>query len=475
MQKILFVITYIFINNTVFGAMVRTPYLQAVTQNSVYVLVECDSSDNVTVEYGRTTSYGNSAITEVTAQPDAGKWVHEIKLTGLMANTQYHYRATQDGLNYSSDYSFKTAAPPGTPFRMAIIGDMRSNPVIWDKIAGQIISYNPAFMVLTGDLCVDGSYNAWNNEFFTANNMILSATVPWFNALGNHEGWTTETQAFIRNPESDSGNETYYSFDYGDFHFVVMNNYGALSYDTGSIQANWIYGDLTTTAQPWKIAVFHVHGYGASSGHGEDGAMINVTKNIFEPAGVAITFAGHSHMYQRNLVSYIYHFIIGGGGAPLHDPVIMPYTILSAKSYGFAIADCDSCEFKMTQYNEDATPIDTVVIHRCSPALTNTFTYTITCTPTYTFTITSTITPELSEKFLIYPNPYFFQKGNNIIFVGLQKDSSLTIYSLNGEIVMKKTGLDGKYEWSPDIAPGLYIYIIQSNENIIRGKFAIVR
>jgi len=83
MKKIIFITIAVFIVGAVFGAMVRTPYLQAVTQNSVYVLVECDSSDPVTVEYGETSLYGSSAVTESTSQPDTGKWVHEIKLTGL--------------------------------------------------------------------------------------------------------------------------------------------------------------------------------------------------------------------------------------------------------------------------------------------------------------------------------------------------------------------------------------------------------
>ncbi|MCX8093115.1 MAG: metallophosphoesterase, partial [Candidatus Goldbacteria bacterium] len=407
MKKIFFILLSVFIYVNIFCSIIRTPYLQSVTQNSIYVLVECDSTDDVTVEYGLTQSYGNSAVTESMKQPETGKWVHRIKLTGLIPNTQYHYRATQDGLNYTSDYVFRTAAMPGQSFRMAIVGDMRSNPTIWNKIAGHIISYNPAFTIHTGDLCVDGSYSAWNNEYFTPNNMILSASVPWFNALGNHEGWTTATQAFIKNPDSDSGNETYYSFDYGDFHFAVMNNYGAIPYGVGSTQANWIYGDLTTTSKPWKVVVFHVHGYGASSGHGEDATMIDITTNIFEPAGVDFTLAGHSHMYQHNIVNSIHHFIIGGGGAPLHDPINMPYTIFSDKSWGFAIADCNLCEFNMTQYNDDATPIETVIINRCTLTLTDTNTATI--TETIIETITPTITPTISSTLTYTISPTLTQ------------------------------------------------------------------
>ena len=76
------------------AAMVMTPYLQAVTTNSVYVLVECDSTSTVTVDYGLTTSYGSAATTESYNSTTGSTYIHNIKLTGLSANTTYHSRAS---------------------------------------------------------------------------------------------------------------------------------------------------------------------------------------------------------------------------------------------------------------------------------------------------------------------------------------------------------------------------------------------
>ena len=104
------------------AAMVMTPYLQAVTTNSVYVLVECDSTSTVTVQYGLTTSYGSAATTQSYDSTTGSTWVHNVKLTGLQANTTYHYRASQGGA-YSSDYTFKTACNAGTSFRFAFAAD----------------------------------------------------------------------------------------------------------------------------------------------------------------------------------------------------------------------------------------------------------------------------------------------------------------------------------------------------------------
>ena len=59
-------------NAAAFGAIVSgmKPYLQGVTTNSVYVLLECTTTDTVTVQWGPTTSYGSSATTTTSQRLD---------------------------------------------------------------------------------------------------------------------------------------------------------------------------------------------------------------------------------------------------------------------------------------------------------------------------------------------------------------------------------------------------------------------
>jgi len=140
------------------AAMQMSPYLQAVTPSSVYVLVEDDSTTPVTVDYGLTTAYGMTATTESTATTTASPatYVHNIKLTGLQPNTLYHYRAFQSGV-YSNDYTFTTAGAPGTQFRFAWIADMRTGTSVHDQIAARVLSANPQVSLYGGDLAYDGS------------------------------------------------------------------------------------------------------------------------------------------------------------------------------------------------------------------------------------------------------------------------------------------------------------------------------
>ena len=298
-----------------FGAMKMAPYLQAVTTNSVYVMVECDSQSNATAQYGLTTSYGITAVTEsklaTTASPVT--YVHRIKLIGLQPNTVYHYQVSQGGTP-TSDYTLTTAVNAGTSYRFAWMAETRTGTSIHDNISARIKAANPKFSLYGGDLCADSTYSMWKNEFFRTAELATSSYIPFFNTPGNHEGWNQNTKAFTQAPASASGAQDYYSFDYGDVHFVSIDNEG--SYSVGSTQYNFVRDDLAATKKQWKIVFYHQPAY-CSGGHGENAGMKTMSANLFVPNKVDLVFNGHSHFYQHNLVSGIHHMVIGSAGAPL--------------------------------------------------------------------------------------------------------------------------------------------------------------
>lgn len=336
-----------------------TPYVQAVTQNNIYVMVECTTVGTVTVEYGPTTGYGSTATTVFYLQTTASPltYVHRVKLTGLSPNTQYHYRASQDGA-WSNDKAFYSAVEPGTPFKFAAYADTRTYPVDHNGIAGLVKAQNPRFTILCGDPCDNSSYTSFKTEWFVSNELALQATAPTYNSTGNHETWGTNTQAFFQSPASTSATQAYYSFDYGDVHFVNINCY--TTYSVGSTQYNWVAGDLASSTKPWKIVFFHNPAYCCGDGHGEDATMIQYSNNIFVPRNVDLVLTGHLHVYQHNLVSGINHLVIGTAGAPFHVPCTPPksYTILSAQQKHYAILDVTPTTLHMDVINSGGTVID---------------------------------------------------------------------------------------------------------------------
>ena len=345
--------------------MEMTPYLQAVTANSVYVLVECDAEEPVKVDYGTTASYGASAVTEGTEPTTNKTFVHNVKLTGLKPNTVYHYRASRQGAA-SGDYAFRTAVAPGTPFRFAWMADCRSGRAVHDEIAALIDKAGPYFSLYGGDLCIEPTYPAFKNEFFRPNELALIAKVPFFNAAGNHEDWDVNTKAFTQAPASASGTQDYYSFDYGDLHVLVLNT--ELNTYAGSPQYNFALKDLSSAKRTWKVVIAHKPAYSYTNKQGGDSAMALMAKNIFEPNKVNMVLAGHDHLYQHNLVNGVHHMVIGSAGAGLYDPVPNPNTIKSAKDYNFALVDVTPNVFDMTVYNNKGTILEKISLTKGGPA-----------------------------------------------------------------------------------------------------------
>ncbi|MGE5549050.1 MAG: DNRLRE domain-containing protein [Bacteroidota bacterium] len=362
------------------------PYLQAVDNktNSVYVLLECTTTDAVTVQWGPTTAYGSSATTQFYLSTGSSTYVHRVKLTGLTPGALYHYRAGQGGV-YSADSTFTAAPNPGSSFRFAVHTDCRTQTSIHNNVAGRILNYNPQLLLLGGDLCNTSSYSVWKSEFFLANEMTLLNKTPMANGPGNHESSGTTTKAFT---QGTNGSQLYFSFDYGDAHFCVIDTNDSAVGTVGSAQYNWIDNDLRTTTKPWKFVVYHKTAY-VAGGHGENAATKTLSHNIFVPRGVQAVFSGHSHFYQRSYYEGIHHLQIGTVGAELDSTGSASYVQKTVRDYCFAIVDMTPTTFHMAVYEDGGTLVDTLDL-TIGPPPTPT---PVTPSPSPTPTITPTPTP----------------------------------------------------------------------------------
>lgn len=345
------------------GPILMSPYLQAATTSSIYVLVESSGTDPLMVEYGSSTRYGRRARTESTEKTTADTYIHNIRLDSLQPNTQYHYRVLQSTVNPSGG-TFRTAPNPGTPFRFAWMADFRTNVTVHDTIAPLVAAAKPVMSLYGGDLCLRSTYSSFKEQFFRPNELALIANVPFYNTPGNHEGWKENTKAFTQAPSSASGTQDYFSFDYGDVHVLIVNN--EIPYGEGTPQFQFAQADLAGSAKPWKIVAAHKPAY-CAGGHPEDDEMKIMTTKIFEPNKVDLVMAGHSHFFQHNLVNGIHHFILGSVGAPLYAPGKAEYTVKTAKEYNFGIFDVTPTTLILNVYNERNELLDSLTLTQPAP------------------------------------------------------------------------------------------------------------
>lgn len=195
MKKIIILFfTLMLISRLSFSAINMTPYLQALSSNSVYVMVECTTADTVTVNFGTTSGFGmTSKSSLITATSGGSTYMHKINLINLTANTVYYYQAVQ-GVSTSTTTTFRSAVLPGSNLRFCVMGDCRSNATTHGQIAANMLAVNPLFSVYTGDLCNTDAYSTWKSEYFVTNELALISKVPFFTAPGNHEGWVQITK-----------------------------------------------------------------------------------------------------------------------------------------------------------------------------------------------------------------------------------------------------------------------------------------
>ena len=165
----------------------------------------------------------------------------------------------------------------------------------------------------------DNAYNTGTDAEFQAAvfNMypqMLRKSALW-STRGNHESATSGGVPVYYNIFSmptaaqaggmSSGTEAYYSFDYGDIHFICLDSYGS-SRAAGSAMLNWLQGDINSTTKTWIIAFWHHPPYSKGSHNSDTEAeLIEMRQNalpILEAGGVDLVLGGHSHSYERSFL-----------------------------------------------------------------------------------------------------------------------------------------------------------------------------
>jgi hypothetical protein len=245
--------------------------------------------------------------------------VEKTTLTGLQSNTQYEYNVSGQEAGKGS---FKT--PPnreGGSFNFVAYGDNRTRPDVHRRVIETLLKQGmPDFVLQTGDLVADGNDDSLWPVFFDIERELLRHT-SFFPALGNHERNSHDFYEFFQ------ATTPYYSFDWGNAHFAVINsdiqNVSNQKRERDSFwaeQTRWLEEDLAAhQAADFRFVTAHHPPFTAvERRQGENPHMTGLTP-MFEKYHVTGAFFGHDHNYQHYLQNGIHYVITGGGGAPLYD------------------------------------------------------------------------------------------------------------------------------------------------------------
>lgn len=343
-------------------AFLKGPYLQNPTQNSITIMWESKKPLIGKVFWGKENAAKN-AIKESTASK-----IHEVKLSGLEPETSYRYKV-QSGDRASGVYTFHTAVKKETPFSVVVYGDNKNGPFNHLKIVGLIQKKNPNFVIHVGDLVERGKiYKQYDKLFFNPARELMRV-IPMFTLLGNHEDHAQLFADFFSLPN----NEQWYSFDYGNAHFVILDDSDVDLFVENHEQLQWLQSDLRANKAQWTFVLFHIPPFTSGGGYYEDERMKikNILHPIFEKYGVDIVFSGDDHDYERTLpivsrsgkkpVTYI---VCGNGGTPMRYVGSREWTAFSKRVFGFVDMKIDGPKLQLQSITIDGEVIDELTLDK---------------------------------------------------------------------------------------------------------------
>lgn len=304
---------------------IRGPYLQAASPTSLVVRWRTDTASDSRVLLGSApgsltqTSENRSLVTE-----------HVVTVTGLAPDTRYYYAVGSSTTVLAGDdtqHSFITSPTAGTakPTRIWAIGDPGTRSASQRAVRDAYYAFagdrpTDVFLLLGDNAYNSGTDAEYQDAVFGALNgysTLLRRTCAW-PTIGNHD--TAQAMSWASIPYNDifspptagqagglaSGTPEYYSFDYGNIHFVCLNSMRAIDRGRASAQVAWLRADLAATTAKWIIAFWHHPPYTKGS-HDSDteGELREMRENllpVIEAGGVDLVLGGHSHSYERSFL-----------------------------------------------------------------------------------------------------------------------------------------------------------------------------
>jgi|GEM_PF-4225510 len=300
---------------------IRGPYLQSGGSTSMIVKWRTDTPVNSKVWLGASPNSLNSSTSknEVTTE-------HEVLIQGLTPDTKYYYTVgTQSSrlLDGDSEQYFFTSPNIGDEKQTNIwvIGDggkaTQKARDVRDGYYDYIDDQETDLILMLGDNAyTDGTDEEYQVAVFEDMYEDILLHSPLWSCPGNHEyvasnnvtktGPYYDIFTFPTNGEIGglpSGSEAYYSFDYGNIHFISLDSQDE-GIRPGEPMHVWLENDLNTTNQDWIIVFFHYPPYSKGSHDSDDDPLMTKMREILVPVleagGADLVLTGHSHSYERS-------------------------------------------------------------------------------------------------------------------------------------------------------------------------------
>lgn len=283
----------------------REPYLQAAIADSISILWRTDTGSTCKVEYQLTGMEEWTIAKGIVRPTNTGLIENEVVIKDLQSNGTYNYRIFTDGVNLGEKETYTFSSPKistDTAFTFFAVGDIGSpleQEGTPDQLGQALTKMKDDFDLglLLGDIVYpDGESEVYDSNFFMHFTEILPY-VPVFPVLGNHD-WQEPDENYLKEWRLPH-NEHYYSFNFGNIHFIGLDTKQGELYEYDQ-QVAWFKEDLQSEdakKAEWIVVFLHHNGKSCTYKNAYEGVVSLYP--IFTEYGVDLVLNGHAHTYER--------------------------------------------------------------------------------------------------------------------------------------------------------------------------------
>jgi len=350
-------------------------------------------SNNGENSFVRITKSGTYVSTKrgISGAASEGKYFHKATAKNLKPNTEYIYRVSDDSINWSAEYKYKT--PQTETFKFAAIGDPqlttgeqdpasnwfssdRSVALGWKTAVEKIAAANADFILSAGDQVNGASVEKEYENFFAPPEL---KSIPLAPTMGNHDRHQI-FQYHFNLPNEQSSSEEFSVENYGNYFYLYNNilfvvlNTSAYPSSTENAKPYIERFDSTITAAKtmysekynWLIVQHHKSTRSVASHLADRDIQYYIDagfEELMKKHKVDFVLAGHDHVYARIKLGNIYYMTLTTASGLKYYGANEP---LPANTYakqnripGYTIFEVNGNSISVSVYEVDKdTPID---------------------------------------------------------------------------------------------------------------------
>ena len=251
---------------------------------------------------------------------------YAAELEQLTSGTRYQYRIAAG--ETATDWQELYAPAADESYKMLIFPDSQSSDYAdWKQLAHLAWARNTDAQLFAcmGDLVDNGEDRLQWTEFF-GGVKEMQRSIPMAPVMGNHETYNRDWKvrlpeaylSYFKTPSNGSKafDRYYYSFDYGDVHYIVLctqqKEIDAFKSGLVEEQLAWSRRDLKAHRRRWNVVLMHkdvlqyrINGRPErTEGIDEDNGRVWMP--VFDELAIDVVFTAHLHTYRNR--GHIYHF-----------------------------------------------------------------------------------------------------------------------------------------------------------------------